>query len=54
MVTGLVDAGNKPVALPLILISLAALCIVTVKPVWASGDVWMSKAPMPTARSTIG
>ena len=48
---------NKPVALILILISLTALCAITVKPVRASApvaDSWMSKAPMPTPRFDLG
>jgi len=46
--------ANKKITLTLMLISLTALCIVVIKPVWASGDSWALKAPMHEARAHLG
>jgi N-acetylneuraminic acid mutarotase len=46
--------ANKKAALALILISVTALLMVAIKPVWASGDSWTSKAPMREARGGLG
>lgn len=45
---------NKKAAFALILVSLAALGVVAVMPVAASGDFWTSKAPMHIARNGLG
>jgi hypothetical protein len=46
---------SKKVALVLIFISLTALCIVTIKPAWASAvlDSWVSKVPMQEVRGDL-
>lgn len=48
-----ISVSNR-VALFLVLVFLAASCVITVKPVRASGDSWAAKAPMPTARGGLG
>jgi len=54
MPVSLTRFANKKTALALILVSLAALGVVAVKPVAASGDFWTQKAPMHVARNGLG
>jgi N-acetylneuraminic acid mutarotase len=46
--------ANKKSALVLIFISLTGLWTIKIKPAWASGDSWMTKAPMHEARGGLG
>lgn len=46
---------KKSFAFTLVLFLLTTSCVVVVKPVWAvAEDSWVTKAPMPTARSGLG
>ena len=46
---------NKPLVLALILITLTALCLTVIDPVWAIPEnSWVSKAPMHEARGCLG